>query len=171
MGCSPWGCTELDTAAAAKQQQQSSSSKAAAAFLQALCSVSPPICPWQITPSLPTTHTCQWFPFPLEAKANILPMASEGPQDPVSPTSLCRMRRPHTHTFSEGGEGGGGEAVVARYSCCTAVAFLESATAVGVRSLDAWKPHELGWRLGRQHWQGRWAGARREQRYNVPELL
>ena len=105
----------------------------------------------------------------LEAKTESrLPDESK---DPVSPTSLCRMRRPHTHTFSEGGEGGGGEAVVARYSCCTAVAFLESATAVGVRSLDTWKPHELGWGLGRQHWQGRRAGARREQRYNVPELL
>lgn len=79
----------------------------------------------------------------LEAKTESrLPDESK---DPVSPTSLCRMRHPHTHTFSEGGEGGSGEAVVARYSCCTAVAFLESAAAVGVRSLDAWKPHELGW--------------------------
>lgn len=84
----------------------------------------------------------------LEAKTESrLPDESK---DPVSPTSQCRMRCPHTHThtFSGGGEGGGGEAVVARYSCCTAVAFLESATAVGVRSLDTWKPHELGWGLG-----------------------
>lgn len=63
----------------------------------------------------------------------------------LSHPPLCVGCGTHTHTFSEGGEGGGGEAVVARYSCCTAVAFLESATAVGVRSLDTWKPHGLGW--------------------------
>ena len=84
-------------------QQLSSSSKAAAAFLQALCSVSPPICPWQITPSLPATHTCQWFPFPLEAKANLLPMASEGLQDPGSPTSsrtgFWLLLKPAKHVF------------------------------------------------------------------------
>ena len=93
-GYSPWGRTKSDMAAAA------------AAFLQALCSVSPPVCPRQITPCLPATHTRQWFPFPPEAKANILSMASEGPQDPRSPTSshtgFWLLLKPAKHVLLQG---------------------------------------------------------------------
>lgn len=64
------------------------------------------------------------------------------------PLSVGCGAHTHTHTRSQEEEKEGGGSVCSAVFCCTAVAFLESATAVSVRSLDTWKPHELGWGLG-----------------------
>ena len=104
----------------------------------------------------------------LEAKTESrLPDESK---DPVSPTSLCRMRHPHTHVLRR-------RRRRRRGGSCSTVFLLHSRGLSGIshcsgRQVSRHLEATWAWLgVGRQHYQGRRAGARREQRYNVPELL